>query len=206
MTTGPPHSQRPGITARAPIARLPPSRSRMVSVGPHPPEEGAEFDLAHDVLLPAPRNPSPPSPLSVLPLKTVLRTLLISAVSASRPLLSPSLVVLSILATSQNAVLSPDKNPLLRAVLKRVFYAQFCAGETRPEITGTINGLKDLGFSGVILNYAREAVPDESHASELAVRDESAVEAALLKEVTPWAEGTLETITMAQPGDFVAVK
>ena len=58
----------------------------------------------------------------------------------------------------------------------------------------------------MILNYAREAVPDESHANELAAKDEAAAEAALLKEVTPWAEGTLETITMAQPGDFVAVK
>lgn len=206
LTTGPGHKpqQRPGISSRAPLTHLPPSRSRMVSVGPQPHEEHDGFDFAHGVVLPAPHTPTPPSPLSVLPLKTVLRSLLISTVSASKPLLTPSLFALSVLASSQNALLNPDRNPLLRSVIKRVFYAQFCAGESRAEVDATINGLKDTGFSGVILGYAKEAVPEESHISELEAHEGPIAEG--VEEVTPWAQGTMETITMAQPGDFVALK
>ncbi|MBE3046955.1 hypothetical protein IMZ48_31390, partial [Candidatus Bathyarchaeota archaeon] len=93
LTTGPSHKpqQRPGISSRAPLTHLPPSRSRMASVGPQSHEEHDGFDIARGVVLPTPHQHVPPSPLSVLPLKTVLRSLLISTVSSSRPLLSPSL-------------------------------------------------------------------------------------------------------------------
>ena len=206
LTTGPSHKppQRPGISSRAPLTHLPPSRSQMGLVGPQHEDGHDGFDYAAGVVLPAPVAPAPPSPLSVLPLKTVLRSLLINTVSASRPLLSPSLFALSVLASSQNALLNPDRNPVLRALIKQVFYAQFCAGETRAEVDGTINGLKDIGFSGVILCYAKEAVPEESHIPELEAHEGPIAEG--VEEVTPWAQGTMETITMAQPGDFVALK
>lgn len=228
MTTGPLHKpQRPGISSRAPLTHLPPSRSRTATVGPRPGEEerydvstttattsvsvsaegnteyGSAQELGSD--LPAPQQVTPPSPLSILPLKTVLRSLFISTVSCSKPLLLPSLYCLSVLATSQNPLLNPDKNPVLRSLIKGFVYAQFCAGESRREVDNTINGLKDLGFSGVILCYAKEAVAEEGAAAEKTDAADGQL-AECLAEVTPWAEGTMETITMAQPGDYVALK
>ena len=203
LTTGPTQKpQRPGITSPTPLTHLPPSRSRMVSAGPGG-DENDSFDIAGGVVLPAPHQPAPPAPLSVLPLKVLLRSLLVNTVSCSKPLLLPSMFFLSVLASSQSRLLNPDKNAVLRYVIKRLFYAQFCAGENRAEVGATISELKELGYSGVILNYAREAVAEESHGG---VAAKAPVEEESLKEVTPWAEGTMETITMAQPGDFVALK
>lgn len=204
LTTGPiQKSQRPGITSPAPLTHLPPSRSRMASAGPGGENNDDGFDIAEGVVLPTPHQPSPPAPLSVLPLKVLLRSLMVNTVSCSKPLLLPSMFFLSVLASSQGTLLNPDKNPMLRYIIKRLFYAQFCAGENRVEVGATISELKQLGYSGVILNYAREAVAEESHGG---VPAKAPVEEESLKEVTPWAEGTMETITMAQPGDFVALK
>lgn len=204
LTTGSTQKvQRPGISAPAPLTHLPPSRSRMASAGPGGNNDNDSFDITGGVTLPAPHQPSVPAPLSVLPLKVLMRSLLVNTVSCSKPLLVPSMFFLSILASSQGRLFNPDKNPVLRYIIKQLFYAQFCAGENRAEVGATITELKKLGYSGVILNYAREAVAEESHGG---VPAKAPVEEESLKEVTPWAEGTMETITMAQPGDFVALK
>ncbi|KAI0377535.1 proline dehydrogenase [Hypomontagnella monticulosa] len=154
---------------------------------------------------------SPPmaksAPLSVLPLSMVLRNLAITSISSSRILLPPSLAVMSLLAHSNQAVLNPDKNPLLRWFLKGTFYAQFCAGENAAEVRRTIDGLKKIGFTGVILGYAREIVLSETQTHNLSACDEGPVaEECVRNEIGPWAAGTLETVRLARPGDFVALK
>ncbi|PKS08355.1 hypothetical protein jhhlp_005299, partial [Lomentospora prolificans] len=145
-------------------------------------------------------------PLSVLPLTMVLRSLAISTISSSRLLLPPSLSIMSLLASSQNPILNPDKNPLLKYLIKKTFYAQFCAGVSHSEVERTINNLKDLGFSGVILGYAREIVLNDEQLSTLTSCDGLDVEECIRTEITPWKEGTLETVNLAKPGDFVALK
>lgn len=114
---------------------------------------------------------------------------------------------MSVLAHSQSPLLSPDKNPLLHFFLKRTFYKQFCAGENASEVNATISGLKDIGFKGVILGYAREVVLDEKQKEALASSgtDETA-EDCIRNEIIPWAQGTLETVGLASPTDFVALK
>lgn len=112
---------------------------------------------------------------------------------------------MSVLANTSSSVLNPDKNPLLRYFLKKTFYAQFCAGENPVEVSKTIAGLKDIGFTGVILCYAREVVLSGSQAKSLGVLDEE-TEDCVKNEIIPWAEGTLETVRLAEPGDFVALK
>ncbi|KAM0498878.1 hypothetical protein ACHAP9_008252 [Verticillium nonalfalfae] len=134
----------------------------------------------------------------------ILRSLLTTTISSSRWLLPPSLAIASALAHATHPLLSPDRNPLLRVLLKHTFYAQFCAGESPAEVRRTVSRLKGLGFSGVILGYAREVVMTEaqtrglSGASETSSRSDE-------EEVRPWQEGTEQTVRLAEAGDFVAL-
>ncbi|KAH6853101.1 FAD-linked oxidoreductase-like protein [Chaetomium sp. MPI-CAGE-AT-0009] len=148
-----------------------------------------------------------PAPLAVLPLTNVLRSLMTTTVSSSPLLLPPSLAIMSVLANTSVAVLNPDRNPLLRFFLKKTFYAQFCAGENPLEVRRTIESLKTIGLSGVILGYAKEVVLTEAQMKDLASCSTGAVaEDCVRTEITPWANGTMETVRLASPGDFVALK
>ena len=114
---------------------------------------------------------------------------------------------MSKLAHAQSPILSPDTNPLLRYFLKKTFYRQFCAGENAAEVKQTVDGLKSIGFKGVILGYAREVVLDEKQAGNLeSCGENDTAEACIRNEITPWAQGTLQTVRLASPGDFVAIK
>jgi proline dehydrogenase len=146
-----------------------------------------------------------PAPLAILPLTNILRSLMTTTVSSSPLLLPPSLAAMSILANTTNPLLNPDRNPLLRFFLKHTFYAQFCAGENPAEVRHTIASLKEIGFSGVILGYAKEVVLPAS-SSSAANPSTTAVTENTTTEVRPWAAGTLETVRLASPGDFVALK
>ncbi|KAK4160219.1 FAD-linked oxidoreductase-like protein [Cladorrhinum sp. PSN259] len=148
------------------------------------------------------------SPLAVLPLTNVLRSWMTTTVSSSPLLLPPSLKIMSALAHTTSPALNPDTNPLLRAFLKNTFYAQFCAGEHPTEVQQTIRQLKDIGFQGVILGYAREVVlPHGSESTATAQGNSNAAEVASIQsEVEPWATGTLMTVLLASAGDFVALK
>ncbi|MCJ1288338.1 proline dehydrogenase [Xylographa opegraphella] len=150
----------------------------------------------------APECKSKP-PLSLFPLSTLLRSYCITSLSCSPILLSPSLSLLSTLVHSRSPLLNPDRNPLLRYALKKTFYAQFCAGENLAEVRKTMASLKDMGFEGVILGYAKEVVVVEGgESAENEEPDAGTVEA----EVTAWRKGTLETVSLAQKGDYVALK
>lgn len=148
------------------------------------------------------------APLSVLPFITILRSLAVTTMSSSPVLLPPSLSIMSMLAHTTNPVLNPDRNPLLKQLIKKTFYAQFCAGETGPEVKSTMAGLREIGYSGVILGYAREVVLSQSQLKALSTRgmDEETAKECIQNEVIPWAKGTLETVRLAEPGDYVALK
>ncbi|KAI1864063.1 uncharacterized protein JN550_009083 [Neoarthrinium moseri] len=149
----------------------------------------------------------PMAPLSVLPLSTVVRTLATTTISSSRILLPPSLVAMNVLAHTRNPILNPDKNPILGWLLKKTFYAQFCAGEHGAEVRKTVSGLRQIGFTGVILGYAREIVLSESQTKNLTACDVGPEKDECVRsEIGPWAAGTMETVRLAEPGDFVALK
>jgi proline dehydrogenase len=114
---------------------------------------------------------------------------------------------MTILAHSKSPILSPDVNPILRFFLKKTFYKQFCAGENAAEIKRTVDGMKGLGFKGVILGYAREVVLSEEQKANLSsCEGTEAEEACIRNEIIPWTKGTLETVRLASPTDFVALK
>lgn len=147
------------------------------------------------------------APLSVLPLSMIIRSLATTTVSSSPMLLGPSLRIMGVLAHSSNPLLSPDRNPILRWLLKNTFYAQFCAGENAAEVQRTVSRLKSIGFTGVLLGYAKEAVLSDEQAHKLAAgKLGEETQAIIQSEIKPWAEGTLETVRLAEPGDFVSLK
>lgn len=149
-------------------------------------------------------------PLSLLRMSSVLRSLAVNTISSSPFLLHPSLTVMAMLANSKSAILSPDRNPLLNWLLKRTFYAQYCGGENAPELQTTVSGLKEMGYEGVILVYAKEVEidhKDEQTGVEVPV-EEVRVEATpeTLADIETWKNGTLETVRLAERGDMVALK
>lgn len=92
------------------------------------------------------------------------------------------------------ALLSPDRNPLLKFVFKHTFYQQFCAGENTKEVQRSIKGVKDVGYTGVMLEYALEVLAGEEGANTAA------------KDLEIWRKGMLESVQMCSPGDFVGLK
>lgn len=156
--------------------------------------------------IPSPAEPKN-APLSVLPLQMILRSLGTTLISSSPMLLGPSLKLMAMLAHSSNPILNPDSNPILRFFLKNTFYAQFCAGENAAEVRATISNLKKIGFNGVILGYAKEVVLPENDAQSMASAAVGIETPEIIEnEINPWTHGTLETVSLAEPGDFVALK
>ncbi|KAF2755479.1 proline oxidase [Pseudovirgaria hyperparasitica] len=140
------------------------------------------------------------SPLSRLPASDVLRSYVITAMSSSPILLDACLALLTRMLQSKSALLNVDKNPILSWLLKKTFYAQFCAGENRAEIQSTMARIKDLGYKGVILEYALEVLGEKGQSSLSA--DSAETKAA----VEHWRKGALQTVEICAPGDFVGIK
>ncbi|CAG7931661.1 unnamed protein product [Penicillium olsonii] len=139
------------------------------------------------------------APLAKLPLSSVLRSLLVLSVSSSTLLLKPCIYTLSLLAHPRSALWDVAKNPLLNTLIKHTIYKQFNAGENKLEVQESINKIKDLGCRGVLLGYAREVLIGEN--------DDASYDAkAALADIQMWIDGTMQTVDMAQPGDFVALK
>jgi hypothetical protein len=93
----------------------------------------------------------------VLTLSSLVRSYLVASLSSHPLLFRPSFRILRALAHSPLSILNPDRNPVLRWLLKRTFYAQFCAGENAVEVRRTVASLKATGYHGVILGYARRS-------------------------------------------------
>lgn len=146
----------------------------------------------------------PPRPLSLLPLPILLRSYALTALSSYPLLLSPSLRLLSFVAHSSSALLNPDRNPLLHYLLKKTFYAQYCAGETRNEVQKTVKGLKSMGYKGVILAYGKEIVLEKGE--KVDISSAQSADPAAEKDVQAWKEGTLKTVQMAEDGDMIGLK
>lgn len=139
------------------------------------------------------------SPLAKLPLSSILRSLMILSVSSSSVLLKPCIYTLSMLAHPKTALLDVARNPLLNLLVKHTLYKQFNAGENKLEVQQSIRDIKNLGYRGVLLGYAKEVLAGQGGVDPL---DEKAGR----EETQMWLDGTMQTVDMAQEGDFVALK
>lgn len=178
------------------------SSARYVSRTSNPKSSAAASTPTNNLLqqrAAVPSNDASGSPLAKLPISSVLRSLVILSVSSSTLLLKPCIFALSTLAHPKTPVLDVAKNPLLNALVKHTLYKQFNAGENKLEVQQSIQAIKQLGYRGVLLGYAREVLVGEGNVDP---RDEKAARA----EIQTWLDGTLQTVDMAQEGDFVALK
>lgn len=103
---------------------------------------------------------------------------------------------------------SIDKNILLKWILKPTFYKQFCAGETGAETQATMKHLKEMGFRGTILTYAKEIVFDHATGAQhgLGVATSEGVDTQWCESIEAWRAGTVNTVELLGEGDQLAVK
>ncbi|KAI4680041.1 uncharacterized protein J4E88_005932 [Alternaria novae-zelandiae] len=146
-----------------------------------------------------------------MPTHMLLRSLFVATISSNKFLLIPSLNLLSFFSKQNRSLLFDiDRNPVLKAILKRTLYNQFCAGETQQETRACVKQLKDLGFKGVILTYAKEMVFDHKtksanhHTSDSFVDEKTSM--AHDADVEAWRVGTLGTLDLISEGDILALK
>ena len=101
-----------------------------------------------------------------------------------------------------------DNNIILRAILKPTFYKQFCAGETGAETQATMKHMKEMGFRGTILTYAKEIVFDHHTNSQhgLGVEAAEGKETQWCESIEAWRAGTVNTVELLGEGDQLAVK
>ncbi|KAL6705526.1 proline dehydrogenase [Coniothyrium glycines] len=146
-----------------------------------------------------------------MPTAMLLRSLFVATISSNKVLLIPSLKLLSFFAKPNRIWLfNIDRNPALKALLKRTMYNQFCAGETEQETRQCVKQLKDLGFKGVILTFAKEMVFDSNAKStNHHTSDNSLNVKAPAKhdgDIEAWRAGTLATVDLISEGDILAIK
>ncbi|KAJ5321526.1 hypothetical protein N7476_004528 [Penicillium atrosanguineum] len=160
------------------------------------------------------RPAAPLPPLAALPTKVLLRSLLVATISSKPLLLRSSLGAISMFSKpNRGFLLNVDRNPILHGILKKTFYEQFCAGENGKETKATIKELKDMGFRGVIMTYAKETVFDHKTNTEqglgvAALEKGQELDPALARCATieSWRKGTMETVEQLEDGDYLAVK
>lgn len=161
----------------------------------------------HDVAISAPSKPPlEVSAMSRLPTKLLLRSLVLTSLMSSRLFLKPALAILSIVTNSKSTLLNPDRNPVLNKLLRWTVYDHFCAGTNREEVSKTVAEIKKIGYQGIILGYSKEIVLDPNE--KLAHDDAGSATYGnkCYEMIEEWKKGTLETLRMIGPGDFLAVK
>ncbi|KAL8893461.1 MAG: hypothetical protein Q9192_005235 [Flavoplaca navasiana] len=141
--------------------------------------------------------------LARLSTSSVLRGLFLGAFFSSPVLFTPGFTLLKKISTSPSYLWNPDKNPVLRAIVRPLIYDQFCAGTNPSETRAKITQIKNLGFSGVILSYGREGQIQESHSgSDITDPGASCGD----QDLKLWKRGNLETLDMITAGDYLGIK
>ncbi|KAH6974354.1 FAD-linked oxidoreductase-like protein [Ilyonectria sp. MPI-CAGE-AT-0026] len=144
------------------------------------------------------------SALSRLPTKTLLRSLVLTSLMSKEWLLRPSLAILNVVAKSKSAILNADRNPFLNRILRWTIYNHFCAGSNNAQVARSLAEVKDIGYQGVILGWAKEVVLNPVDGGVHS--DNAKYGPACYQMIDEWKEGTLNTLRMLGPGDFLAVK
>lgn len=150
---------------------------------------------------PSTEQPATPqaSGLERLPTWNVLRNLMLGSMFTSPLLFKTGFGILNKIATSESRLLSPDRNPILRAIVKPIIYDQFCAGTNQREIFKTRDFIRGMGYAGVILCYGKEIQVSKSN--EL-----RSTGVANTDEIEQWKDGNLETLDMVGEGDWLGIK
>ncbi|OQE44896.1 hypothetical protein PENCOP_c002G00375 [Penicillium coprophilum] len=157
-------------------------------------------------VMPALMPPVEVSSMARMPMRLLLRSLLLTSLMTSKLFLRPALAVMGVLATSKSPLLNPDRNLPLNKLLRWTVYNHFCAGVNKKEVSKTVADVKKMGYQGVILGYSKEIVLDHDEKLSIDEFGTSKYSEKCYEMVEEWKEGTLETLRMVGPGDFLAVK
>ncbi|KKY15351.1 putative proline oxidase [Diplodia seriata] len=125
---------------------------------------------------------------------------------SSRWLLRPSIALLGAITSSKSALLNPDKNPILNALLRWTVYNHFCSGTRSQEVRKSVDDLKRVGYQGVILTHAKEIVLDEPHQPAATADAGTEHGSQCHGMVEKWKQSSLDTLRMLGAGDFLALK
>ncbi|KAF7945594.1 uncharacterized protein EAE97_004632 [Botrytis byssoidea] len=154
---------------------------------------------------PPPFSTSPTSelpPLSIMPLPLLLKSYLITSILASPKIIKFFLPLLNKLANSSSTILNPDRNPVLHMIVRKFIYDHFIAGENATQVRARVKEMKGLGFSGVILGYAREVnVSGGEVGGDVSGVSKEVGERAIRE----WRDGLMSTLSLLQPGDFLSL-
>ncbi|KAL8848632.1 MAG: hypothetical protein Q9221_006357 [Calogaya cf. arnoldii] len=141
--------------------------------------------------------------LARLPTSSILRSLLLGSFFSSSFLFISGFALLKKISNSNSKIWNPDKNPILRAIVKPLIFDQFCAGTNRPEIKAKSAQIKALGFSGVMISYGRESQTEQQSLQE---NTPDLNKARKDQELEWWRRGNLETLDMISEGDYLGIK
>jgi hypothetical protein len=138
----------------------------------------------------------------------LIRSVILGQIIQTSWLFKSGLYLLEKIANSKSAMLNADKNPLIRAVVYPLIYRQFCAGRNRAEVHQTIDDIKQMGYSGVILCYSKEVMAgkDSKGIKNAAKGTREEDEEATRSGVQQWREGNLTTLDAVSEGDYIGVK
>ncbi|EME42291.1 hypothetical protein DOTSEDRAFT_73203 [Dothistroma septosporum NZE10] len=143
-----------------------------------------------------------PTGLERMPNVNVFRNLLLGTILTSPILSKIGFGLFGKVANSKSAILNPDTNPILRAIIKPLIYDQFCAGTNPEEIFQTRNVTKGMGYGGIVLCYGKEiqiSSSGEVHSTGKGNSDQ-------ILEINAWRDGNLETLDMTGKGDWLGMK
>ncbi|KAG9850827.1 FAD-linked oxidoreductase, partial [Aureobasidium melanogenum] len=130
--------------------------------------------------------------LQVLPTTTLVRSLVVLSATALPAKLLTSLIRL----TKKHVGIIESVGPL-RWTFKRLLYDNFCIGFRQDEIRTQTQELRRIGFTGIVLANAREALPTtDSHVGS--VIDDIQCE--------EWVNNNLESVQQAEPGDYIGLR
>jgi hypothetical protein len=132
----------------------------------------------------------------------LIRSLLVAGVTSHPLLLAPGLSILNFLSKPRGPLFNIEKNRILHTILKNFLYNHFCAGENAREVNTTIKNIKNMGFRGVILTYAKETTAKSSSEENVSNEESQGVD----NEIMAWYQGVLQTVKMIGDGDFLALK
>ncbi|CAK7207712.1 proline dehydrogenase [Sporothrix eucalyptigena] len=169
----------------------------------------------------------PQPPLARMRTAVLLRSVVLTSIMSSPWLLRPCLGILRRVVEASSASTSSassararksllfdlDRNPVLRKLLQMTVYSHFCAGSNTQQVQETVRQTKAAGFQGVILGYGKEIVMDNDGSGDsyepagaVSPDDAAQLERRKLQVMEAWKQGTLQTLTMISPGDFLAIK
>ncbi|KAK7514000.1 proline dehydrogenase [Phyllosticta citriasiana] len=180
-----------------------PSKSKSNTVATSPEHD---FFLGNQPPTVEPPSPSlPQHVLSYLPFSQIVKTYLVTLALSNPILYRLCFSALHLLAYPPHPVLDPDKNRVLGYLLKKTFYSQFCAGQSKAEVERTATTVRSVGYDGLSLEFALEVLLDDIECSSAdktpgADSDETA------RQIEMWRTGALQTVEMVREGEFAALK